>query len=150
MKDLLLELFQYYDEANRLYFEHLQPIPPDSRMQELMDHVINAHAIWLDRMEGQEVLFKPWTRHSQEERNTSHIQLMERTSSFISSKDLTHTFRYQNTKGKTFENAFSQVLFHIVNHGTHHRGQINLLLKAENLSLPVNDYIFYRREILDM
>ena len=150
MKDLLLELFKYYDEANRLYFEHLKPIPSSSRMQELMDHIVNAHAVWLDRMEDSEMQASPWRRHSQEERITLHTQLMERTASFISSTDLTHSFRYKNTKGNTFENTFNQVLFHIVNHGTHHRGQINLLLKRENLPTLVNDYIFYRREILDM
>ena len=68
----------------------------------------------------------------------------------MASTDLTHSFRYKNTKGNTFENSFSQVLFHIVNHGTHHRGQINLLLKREDLPTLVNDYIFYRRENLDM
>ncbi|MEO1383956.1 MAG: DinB family protein [Bacteroidota bacterium] len=150
MKDLLLELFKYYDEANRLYFGHLQPIPSSSRIQELMDHIVNAHAVWLDRMEGAEMRVSPWMRHRQEERSTLHAQLMQRTSTFMASTDLTHSFRYKNTKGNTFENSFSQVLFHIVNHGTHHRGQINLLLKREDLPTLVNDYIFYRREILDM
>ena len=150
MKDLLLELFKYYDEANRLYFGHLRPIPSSARIQELMDHIVNAHAVWLDRMEGAEMRVSPWMRHSQEERSALHAQLMQRTSTFMASTDLAHSFRYKNSKGNTFENSFSQVLFHIVNHGTHHRGQINLLLKREDLPTLVNDYIFYRREILDM
>jgi uncharacterized damage-inducible protein DinB len=53
---------------------------------------------------------------------------------------------YTNSEGKKFENTVREIITHVVNHGTHHRGQIALLLREKGISPPATDYIFYARE----
>jgi uncharacterized damage-inducible protein DinB len=60
--------------------------------------------------------------------------------------DFNQSITYQNQSGKTYANVLSDILSHVVNHGTHHRAQIGQLLKFGGLEhLPVTDYIAYLR-----
>ncbi|MDB5154777.1 MAG: hypothetical protein JWR54_3528, partial [Mucilaginibacter sp.] len=52
---------------------------------------------------------------------------------------------YKNLKGDDFENKLSDVLAHLINHGTHHRAQVGQHLKLAGVELPNTDYIFYIR-----
>ena len=151
MKGVLTELLNYHDEANRLFLDHLDVLTDaHDEVNRLMDHVINAHVIWLDRMNEKRVRHKPWDRHPKNYRRELHRDLMEESFSMIEKGSLELPFRYQNTKGAYFENTPQQVLFHIVIHVTHHRVQINTLLRQSSQNPAVNDYIFYKRIALDI
>ena len=47
----------------------------------------------------------------------------------MSADDLGSTVAYRNSQGERFERSLHDVLDHVANHGTHHRGQIVLLLR---------------------
>jgi uncharacterized damage-inducible protein DinB len=54
--------------------------------------------------------------------------------------------RYNGSDGKEFSMPLAQLLQHVVNHGTYHRGQVTTLLRqvgAETVSL---DMVFFYRE----
>ena len=53
---------------------------------------------------------------------------------------------YTNSKGTRFETPLRDILQHVVNHGTHHRAQIALVLREAGLVPPPTDYIFFVRE----
>ena len=60
--------------------------------------------------------------------------------------DFGRSVTYQNQSGQEYTNLLSDLLTHIINHGTHHRAQIGQLLKAAGLEkLPNTDYITYLR-----
>lgn len=53
---------------------------------------------------------------------------------------------YQTLDGKNFENTFSDIIIHIMNHSTYHRGQIiNLLRGAGFTELGSTDYMRFCR-----
>jgi uncharacterized damage-inducible protein DinB len=52
---------------------------------------------------------------------------------------------YENSEGRTFANDVKDILFHVVNHSTHHRGQIMMDLRASGITPEPLDYIFYKR-----
>lgn len=52
---------------------------------------------------------------------------------------------YKNSKGNQFNNSIQQILFHVVNHFTHHRGQIISDLRQNGIDPIITDYIFYKR-----
>ena len=42
---------------------------------------------------------------------------------------LDHVFQYQNFRGEQFKQPLYQMLLHLFNHGTYHRGQIVTMLR---------------------
>jgi uncharacterized damage-inducible protein DinB len=55
--------------------------------------------------------------------------------------------KYHNYVGDYFENNVQQIMIHLVNHGTYHRGQVAILLRQKGFE-PVNtDFITYDRVI---
>ena len=53
---------------------------------------------------------------------------------------------YMNLKGDAFQSPIWQVVLHVVNHGTHHRGQVAGFLRSMGHTPPPLDLIeFYRQ-----
>lgn len=64
----------------------------------------------------------------------------------------TVTYFFFSTENKTFDWPnfrlslhIQQILFHIANHFTHHRGQIISDLRQNGIEPRISDYIFYKR-----
>ena len=53
---------------------------------------------------------------------------------------------YKTIQGAAFENTVSDILTHMFNHQTHHRGQVHCLLSQTDVAPPELDLIFYLRE----
>ncbi|MDO1499494.1 DinB family protein [Winogradskyella maritima] len=52
---------------------------------------------------------------------------------------------YESSEGRLFANTVQDILFHIINHSAHHRGQIMMDLRQNGLEPLALDYIFYKR-----
>ena len=108
-------------------------------------HIWDAELIWFKRLQGEsltewpskdfngdrEALISGWIDNS--------IALKD----FVESKgeDYLSTFiEYKNTSGKAYSNTVEEMLYHVVNHGTFHRGQIITMLRANGITqLGVNE-----------
>lgn len=64
----------------------------------------------------------------------------------LTSSDLDRVVEYKNTKGRAFSNPMRQMLQHLVNHGTYHRGQITTLLRQLGATPVATDLIAFYRE----
>jgi len=64
----------------------------------------------------------------------------------LDEKNLATIIAYKNFKGDSFENRVEDILTHVINHSTYHRGQIIAQLKGQLPSLPSTDYILFIRE----
>ena len=49
--------------------------------------------------------------------------------------------------GTPFESSLKQVVLHVVNHATLHRGQVMGLFRQAGVKPPATDLIFYYREL---
>jgi uncharacterized damage-inducible protein DinB len=67
-------------------------------------------------------------------------------SSLASANELDRVLRYRTFNGEEMESAFSQMLQHVVNHATYHRGQVTTMLRQLGAPAPKpQDLIrFYR------
>jgi uncharacterized damage-inducible protein DinB len=54
---------------------------------------------------------------------------------------------YQDLKGRSWSQPLWQVVLHVVNHGTHHRGQVSGFLRSLGRTPPPLDLSFYYREV---
>lgn len=53
---------------------------------------------------------------------------------------------YKDLKGNPWETPLWQIVLHVVNHASHHRGQVSAMLRAMGHTPPGVDLIFYYRE----
>ena len=60
-------------------------------------------------------------------------------------EDFDKRIAYENSEGKQFINTFKDILFHVINHSTYHRGQIALEFRNNTIEPLASDYILYKR-----
>jgi uncharacterized damage-inducible protein DinB len=95
-------------------------------------------------MAGEEGRVDFWTEIMIDDLQIANENFNNDSIALLSSVDLQGTFLYKNSKGTEFNSKYIDVLFHLINHGTQHRGQINVLLRESGIEPVVNDYIFYK------
>lgn len=144
---LLNELFDYNFFCNKaiitLAKENGQ-LPEKSH--QLFNHILNAHHRWnalLAKTEptlviGQDNPLEQWADIHYDNQRTS-FEIITNTDDFELRVD------FEDADGRFFTNTVQDILFHIVNHSSHHRGQIMMDLRNSGLEPLKLDYIFYKR-----
>ena len=66
--------------------------------------------------------------------------------SALSHQDILRNVDYKDLKGNPYRNPVWQIVLHVVNHATLHRGQAMSLLRQLGVAPPPTDLIFYYRE----
>ncbi len=147
MKPFLKELFEYSHHFNQKLY-HVFNDHPDKTTEKaigIYNHMLNAHQIWNNRIDKKQEPFGVWEirpiQNCQDIDNVNYEQTL-----FILEKfDLNETIQYQNSQGQLFSNSIRDILFHVANHSTYHRGQIAMEFRQNGLEPLVTDYIFYKR-----
>lgn len=62
-------------------------------------------------------------------------------------EDFGSKFAYKDLAGNSHESPQWQVVLHVVNHGTHHRGQAAAMIRSMGHTPPKLDLIFYYRNL---
>ncbi|MFB9844370.1 DinB family protein [Mucilaginibacter ginsenosidivorans] len=151
MKEYFTRLFNYDKYTNLLVAENIVKAGSPNDSTRLMAHLLTAQQIWLARCNGESatgrVLWpEDWKADElakvAEENGKAWLDLLNT----YTAADFDKTINYQNLQGDSFENKLSDILAHVINHGTHHRAQIGQQLKLSGIEkLPVTDYIYYIR-----
>jgi len=115
---------------------------------DVVGHLAAVDDVWLQRILGQRpqiIASIPFT--TIEEASAFISELHQRIKQTVNSaSDLQQPIIYYNTKGERYENTLAELIGHIVNHGTYHRGNITTFLRILGYSGVSTDYIFYLRE----
>lgn len=147
MKGFLQQLFDYNFYCNKKLIEQcssMEKIPEKSL--KLFSHVLNAHHIWNQRILLSTPEFGVWEQHEVAKWGDIHYD-NQRTSFEIitNTDDFSKRVQYETSEGRTFANELKDILYHIVNHSTHHRGQILMDFRESGIEPLPLDYIFYKR-----
>lgn len=147
MEEFFNELFDYNFFCNKQLIEacrDLKEVPKESIR--LFSHILNAHQIWNARINGSEPKFGVWDEHLLKTWEDIHYENQRNTFEIITNTDDYETrIDYQNIEGRLFTNTIQDMLFHIINHSTHHRAQILADFRANGLEPVSLDYVFYKR-----
>jgi len=146
MKEFFEELFLYNRTENETLIKLLhntENVPV--RILQHMSHILLVHQSWNRRMQDKDGLSDFWQTIPVQLLHSENSNQYIITGNIISSRNIDNTIEYKNSKGIKFANTYKDILFHIINHGTHHRSQINMLLKSTGMEPPILDYIFYKR-----
>jgi uncharacterized damage-inducible protein DinB len=120
---------------------------------ETIVHLYQSDRIWLDRLEerpsGQfEDYSAPGCVWELREAWADVQQQMIDLTSGLTDEDMDRAITYKNLAGQTFTSAIWQMILHIVNHGTHHRGQVTAMIRQLG-GTPINiDLIRYHRSVV--
>ncbi len=158
MKILLKQQLTYNLWANKRYVEFFERYPGFLQTEVLssfktpeltLNHIYQAQEVWFARLTGTSLDIEALKNHSFQLHHlldSSHklIQFVENTDAM----NLKNEIHYQNVMKQVFSQPAYQIILHVVNHGTYHRGQIALMLKQLNAdNIPPTDLIhFYRNE----
>jgi uncharacterized damage-inducible protein DinB len=161
MKEILTDLSFYNIWANQLLLDTISQLPEEKQKQELPSsfkslyktvlHMLDAEGIWWQRMK----LLERITRLSDgfsgdmKELSNNFLHQNRQWSEWVSNANdhqLQHVFQYQNFKGEQFKQHIYQMLLHVFNHGTYHRGQlVNMLRQLDVEKIPSTDFIAWSR-----
>jgi uncharacterized damage-inducible protein DinB len=122
----------------------------DRTVLDTLVHVFAADRIWLARIHGA----APGSFINPEDRQLSALQTewpalhgrWKQWSTPLTDQDVQAKVAYRDMKGNPWEQPLWQILLHVVNHGTHHRGQVSGFLRAMGYNPPPLDLIAFYRE----
>ena len=147
MKAYLHQLFDYNYFCNKQLIEScagLKKVPEKSL--ERFSHILNGHNIWNARINARNPDYGVWEIQTVEAWGDIHYDNQRESFEIITNADpLDKRISYETTDGRTYSNSLQDILFHIVNHSTHHRGQILADFRDTGLAPPIQDYIYYKR-----
>ncbi len=168
------DLYAYNLWANRRMFSVLDKLGDEQfasviqssfpSIQESVAHIFGAEWIWLMRWNGTSPRADgPFDTKKLMQKHGVDVEKLRTVAGLRSFADsveqqrqeflrsltgdtLHAPLRYNGSDGKEFSMPLAQLLQHVVNHGTYHRGQVTTLLRqvgAETVSL---DMVFFYRE----
>jgi uncharacterized damage-inducible protein DinB len=121
----------------------------DKSIKGTMIHIFRSERTWLHRVEGG----GPGAQWSLDDDGDwpalrgkwAEVESgWERWAKTCTDEDL-HRFLDFDLKGNLWSQPLWQVLFHVVNHGTHHRGQVSGFLRCMGVPPAPLDFIAYMR-----
>jgi len=78
-------------------------------------------------------------------------QLLDETllalTTLLTDEQLLQPIRYQNSKGVAANKTLFNLLMHLFNHQTHHRGQVTTLLSQSGLDVGITDLVFIQPNV---
>lgn len=120
---------------------------------ETIVHLYQSDRIWLDRLAERpsgkfEDYSAPGCVWELRDAWADVQQQMIDFASGLTDSDMDRQITYKNLAGQTFTSAIWQIILHVVNHGTHHRGQVTAMIRQLG-GTPINiDLIRYHRSVV--
>jgi uncharacterized damage-inducible protein DinB len=157
-RDHFLKLFDYHHWAADRLFDAIAGVSADQLDRQwggsfgtgraLLQHVVGADRLWVERWNGISLKeipkFSP--KHSGRDFRAEWDTVKADQRRFLDelTRDLlTNELTYVNLKGERWTYPFAEILQHVVNHGTYHRGQITHLLRDLGVAPPPTDYLVF-------
>ena len=170
-------MLEYDKWANEVLFETLGKLSEEQIRQKLpcmyfnsiqgtLSHMLIASVLWHSRMTGSDPsneflnIEKLWSgpRESWETLFPDYYSLSSRLlkqndlwlSTLHLQQDpsiLEEIFSYKDTSGQLYSNQRSLIYFHLINHSTHHRGQLSASCTFLGQKAPELDQVYYTRNM---
>jgi len=158
--DAIRTLWNYNFWAQDKVFSALTELTEEEFLRDLGDgngsirdklaHICGADEVWLRRIQGvlspqfpakdefssKEILIERYKRIREEYRALIEAQ---------TETGLGKSHSYRNLKGVEFTTPLDQILLHVANHATYHRGQVASLIRRVKGKPPVTDLIEFFR-----
>ncbi len=123
----------------------------DKNVVGTLAHVFAADRVWMTRIQGQPpakfitdadrdlaLLNREWP---------ALLYVWQQWAGGLTAENITTAASYKDLKGNSYTTPWWQIVLHVVNHGTHHRGQASGFLRAMGYVPPPLDLMAYYRTL---
>lgn len=117
----------------------------DDKVIKLFSHLLNALDNWISRINKTKPNFDIWQIHLTDNMLKLNYDLLNQLYEINIETFPDTMITYKNSEGVEYTQPLNAILWHIINHCTHHRAQCSLLLRDLGIEPPVTDYIYYFR-----
>lgn len=162
MKQLLQQYAAYNLWANKILLEKVSQLPKEILYKDMgssfgsiyktIAHLMDVESIWWQRLKLEEHVQWPGKEMDEnfEEVSKKLLALSKQWNDWVTEtneKNLTHVFAYQNSKKEYFKQPVYEMLLHLFNHQTFHRGQVITMLRQNGIDkIPATDFIVFSRK----
>jgi uncharacterized damage-inducible protein DinB len=157
----ILDLYRYNGWANEriassvltlsreAFTRHLGGSYPTIR--DAYSHIVSVEWVWLERWTGTSPAAAPvWAASAEPALLAEHLREVDarryRFLSGLSADELDAPVSFVYLSGAAATHRLQDLLVHVANHSTYHRGQVSSMLRQVGTVPPSTDFIVYRRE----
>ena len=152
------ELFEYNRWANKRILEVVSRLTPDEftkeipssypSLRETLAHILSAEWIWLMRWMGNspKSMLESHDFPSISELKSRWDEVEREQLKFVSGiteDSLLNKIPYINTQGEQWSYSLLQMMQHVVNHSTYHRGQVTMMLRQIKAEPVATDFLVF-------
>lgn len=157
-----LQMFNYNTWANQTILGRIKELPSSVLSQEVnssfptiahaLNHIYAVDTMWYLVVTGtgmpealqSTIPLNESILHSVDEYANLYAQLSEQYREwFRSQSDLEQTILLNNPFTRIRETSLAEIVLHLVNHGSYHRGNISTILRQLGHASIMNDYAFF-------
>lgn len=158
MKQQLIQILQYDYWANKQLLAHIDSLPEEifhkemnsvfPTLAETFYHIFRGQRIWIKRcipdivVDETTVTFADITQAEQCIYELHQI-LIKAVEDYLDKLDV---IEYLTMNGLTQKYRFQDIIYHLVNHGSYHRGNIASMIRECGYKGTSTDFIVYLRE----
>lgn len=161
MKEVLKQYAAFNVWASRQLMSVFLSLPEEQQKQELPGsfkslyhtilHMWDAESIWWQRMKLHERIMRPGDHFSGSMQDlvnglAAQSRQWEEWVSQSTEMQLEHVFQYETFDKVQYKQPVWQMLLHVFNHGTYHRGQLVSQFRQLGVTkIPATDFILWSR-----
>lgn len=162
-----IQLYDYHVWANNKFFGRLKELPQEiydwelqsifPSIAETLVHIYTADTIWLgvmheksmDEIQASIAQAQEKTKNKGfEEMKMLFHHLSQEYQEFLNNEsDLDKEIFPEHPKFGRLDTYLSDLVQHVVNHGTYHRGNLSAMIRQQGYQSVPTDYVFYLYEI---
>jgi len=159
--DPLLHL-RYLSWATALILDAANQLPPDvyekdcgnshGGIKGTLEHIFRADNIWFSRVAGEpfaNIADVP-VPASLPDLEKEWLALLDRFQNWFRQLEPNQygiEVRYANSQGVPFSTPLWQIVLHLVNHSSYHRGQVITMMRQSRVKPPMTDLILFYRSL---
>lgn len=146
MNSFFNDLFDYNYHSNQRIIEIAakeKALP--KKVISLFSHILNAHHRWNAIVLENSPVHEAWDVQEVSRWEDIHYDNQRNTFEIITNtENFEKEVNYLNAQKENQRRVLKEILFHIINHSTYHRGQIAMLLRDVNISPSPTDFIHFK------
>jgi uncharacterized damage-inducible protein DinB len=161
MKQLLQQYAAYNIWANKRIIETSKQLSEDQINKEIIGsfpsvyktvlHLMEVENLWWERLKlAEHIKLSGWFTGNFDELSKRLLELSQQWNSWIQNANdanISHVFAYYNSNKEYFKQPVYEMLLHLFNHQTFHRGQLLTMFRQLGIDkIPPTDFIVFARK----